>query len=136
LPYNAQGQVSGTSAKPGSGTVAYVAINPNARYVVAGIGALANAGRNTFPLRPTNNIDLSLVKRFSVTERMHFEIGGQFFNVLNHAQYTGGYLSDVAGSQQTNSRSDLVPSSPLFGRFDQFYSSNSRFGQLVARFSF
>jgi hypothetical protein len=117
-------------------TVAYVANNSNARYVVAGLGALANGGRNTFPLKPTDNIDLSLLKRFNITERIRFEIAGQFFNVLNHAQYTGGFLSDVAGSSQINSRNDLIPSKSLFGRFDQFYSSNSRFGQLVARIVF
>jgi len=131
--YNALGQAVAT----GSGSiVAYVANNPNARYIVAGLGAVANGGRNTFPLRPTNNIDLSLVKRFNVTERVRLEIAGQFFNVLNHAQYTGGFVSDVAGSSQTTSRNDLIPSNGLFGRFDQFYSSNSRFGQLVAKITF
>ncbi len=130
--YNALGQATTSAAS----IVAYVANNPNARYVVAGLGAIANGGRNTFPLKPTDNIDLSLAKRFSFTERVKFEIAGQFFNVLNHAQYTGGYLSDVAGSMQINSRSDLVPSSPVFGRFDQFYLSNSRFGQLSAHITF
>ena len=131
--YNAQGQAVAAGS---ASIVAYVANNPNARYVVAGVGALANAGRNTFPLKPTDNIDLGVAKRFNFTERIRLEFGGQFFNVLNHAQYTGGYLSDVAYSQQITSRSDLVPSSPLFGRFDQFYSSNSRFGQLFARINF
>ena len=136
LPYNAKGQVSGTASKPGAETVAFVAINPNARYVQAGVGALPNGGRNTFPLKPTDNIDLSLIKRINITERVRFELAGQFFNVLNHAQYTGGFLSDVAGSQQINSRNDLIPSNALFGRFDQFYSSNSRVGQLVAKIVF
>jgi len=131
--YNAQGQAVSMGDPT---TVAYVANNSNARYVVAGLGALSNGGRNTFPLKPTNNIDLALMKRFNLTERIRFEVAGQFFNVLNHAQYTGGYLSDVAGSSQINSRNDLIPSNPLFGRFDQFYSSNSRFGQLVARIVF
>jgi len=121
LPYNAKGQVSGTAAKPGVDTVAFVAINSNARYVQAGVGALANGGRNTFPLKPTDNIDLSLIKSFNITERLRFELAGQFFNVFNHAQYTGGFLSDVAGSSQINSRNELIPSSPQFGRFDQFY---------------
>jgi hypothetical protein len=131
--YDAQGQAV-TLGDPAA--VAYVANNPNARYVVAGLGALPNGGRNTFPLKPTNNIDLALMKRFNITERIRFEVAGQFFNILNHAQYTGGYLSDVAGSSQVNSRNDLIPSNALFGRFDQFYSSNSRFGQFVARIVF
>lgn len=133
--YNAAGQV----VKFGDpSTVAYVANNPNARYIEAGLGARANAGRNTFPLKPTNNIDMGLSKRFNFTERVRFEITGQFFNLLNHPQYTGGYLTDVAatGANQIVSRQDLVPQNPLFGRFDQFYSSNSRFGQLAAKIVF
>lgn len=133
--YNAQGQVVAAGSPS---IVAYVANNPNARYVEAGVGALANGGRNTFPLKPTDNIDLGVSKRFNFTERIRFEISGQFFNVLNHAQYTGGYLTDVAstGSNQIVSRQDLEPQSPLFGRFDQFYSSNSRFGQVAAKIVF
>ena len=116
--------------------VAYVAMNPNARYVVANLGALANAGRNTFPLKRTNNIDMSLQKRFNLTERYRFDIGGGFFNVFNHAQYTGGYISDVSNNTYIGSRNDLIPSSPAFGRFDEFYSSNSRQGQLFGRIVF
>jgi hypothetical protein len=131
--YNAKGQ---TVAPGNASIVAYVANNPNARYVVAGSGALANGGRNTFPLKPTDNIDLSLTKRFSITERMKLEFVGQFYNLFNHAQYTGGFISDVASNGFTGSRNDLLPNNPLFGRFDQFYSSNSRTIQLVARFKF
>jgi hypothetical protein len=132
-PYNANGQAV-SMGDPG--TVAYVANNPKARYVVAGLGALSNSGRNTYPLGPSNNIDLCLIKRISLTERIRFEVGGQFFNILNHAQYTGGYVSDAAGQEQINSNSDLVASKALFGRFDQFYSSNSRVGQVVAKIVF
>jgi hypothetical protein len=130
--YNSAGQKT-TSA---SAIVAYVANNSSARYVVAGVGALANGGRNTFPLHPINNIDLNLKKRFNFTERTSFDIGGGFYNILNHAQYTGGYINDVASRGYTNARNDLVPSDPLFGRFDQFYSSNSRFVQLFAHITF
>ncbi len=132
-PYNAQGQ---SVAEGDPGIVAYVANNPNARYVQAGLGALTNAGRNTYPLHPTDNIDFSVLKRFSVTERVNFQIGCQFFNVLNHPQFTGGYLSDVSSNGYTNSRNDLLPQSPQFGRFDQFYSSNSRQLQGVAKITF
>jgi len=131
--YNAAGQ----PVASGSGSiVAYVANNPNARYVVARAGALANSGRNTFPLKPTDNIDLGIKKRFDITERFHFDIGAQMFNALNHSQFTGGYLSDVSTNGNTTARNDLIPSDPLFGRFDQFYSSNSRQLQLVAHIVF
>ena len=130
--YSSTGQVT----KSASAIVAYVANNSNARYVVAGVGALANGGRNTFPLHPIDNIDLNLKKRFSMTEQRWFDIGASFYNVMNHAQYTGGYLNDVASRGYTNARNDLVPSDPLFGRFDQFYSSNSRSIQIFAHFTF
>jgi hypothetical protein len=130
--YNSRGQVATTSGS----IVAYVANNPNARYVVAGSGALANGGRNTFPLHPINNIDLNLKKRFSFGERFSFDIGAQFYNILNHAQYTGGFTNDVASNGFIGARNDLVPSDPLFGRFDQFYSSNSRAVQVFAHIVF
>ena len=131
--YNAQG----VAQKSGSASiVAYVANSANARYVVAGSGALATGGRNTFPLHPTDNIDMGLKKRFNFTERFSFDIGSQFYNLLNHAQYTGGYLSDVASRGFTGARNDLVASDPLFGRFDQFYRSNSRTLQIFAHFTF
>ena len=79
---------------------------------------------------------MQLAKRFNVREGMRLQIAGQFFNVLNHAQYVGGFINDVAPNAFTGARNDLVPSDPLFGRFDQFYSSNSRTIQLNAKFTF
>jgi hypothetical protein len=130
--YNSSGQVAASSGS----IVAYVANNSNARYVVAGSGALANGGRNTFPLHRINNIDMSLKKRFNLGERYAFDIGAQMFNVFNHPQFTGGYTNDVASNGFINARNDLVPSDPLFGRFDQFYSSNSRVVQIFAHITF
>lgn len=142
--YNAQGQavclgsLSGSAGcANASSIVAYVANNPNARYVIAGSGALANGGRNTFPLAPTNNIDLALTKRFSFGERFGFNIGGQFLNVLNHPQFTGGYVNDVSlNANAANARNYLVPSDPMFGRYDLFFTSNSRQVQVFAKFTF
>jgi len=142
--YNAQGQavclgsLSNTSACPNSNEiVAYVANNPNARYVTAGAGALAKGGRNTFPLNPTNNIDAALRKQFDLGERIRFSIGGQFLNLLNHPQFTGGFVNDVSlNAAAAIARNELVPSDPLFGRFDLFYTSNARQIQVFAKLSF
>jgi hypothetical protein len=131
--YNAAGQAV---AMGDPSTVAYVANSANARYVVAGSGALANAGRNTFALKPIDNIDLAVKKRFNITERISFDIGAGFYNVFNHAQYTGGFLSDVAPNSNTTSRNDLIPDNQYFGNFSQFYSSNSRTGQVFAHLVF
>jgi hypothetical protein len=131
--YNAQGQAV---AAGNASIVAYVANNSNARYVVAAQGALANGGKNTFPLHPTNNIDMSVKKRFAFGETRSFTIGAQFYNILNHAQFTGSHVSDVLSYGYIGSRNDLLPSNSAFGRFDEFYTSNSRVGQLSAKFEF
>src|SRR6185437_13200860 len=68
-------------------TVGYLAINPNAQYIVAGAGALATSARNTLATAPTNDFSLSTYKDFNITERMKFRFGAQFANVINHAQF-------------------------------------------------
>jgi len=118
-------------------TVAYVANNPNAGYIVAGPGALSNGGRNTLPLAPVNNIDASIEKKFNIKERMAVQFGIQTFNLFNHAQFTGGYLSDVTPfTTNGTSRAFLIPSSSSFGQYDQFVPSNARSAQIVAKFTF
>jgi hypothetical protein len=117
-------------------TVAYVAQTPNARYIQAGQGVFANAGRNTYPLHPINNIDFQLLKRFGLSERMRVEVGAQFSNLLNHPQWTGDLLNDVYPNQNNNTRSFLLTGNSAFGRFDQFFTSNSRTTTVVARFVF
>jgi len=133
-PYNKAGQV----VAAGSSTiVAYVAKNPNARYIVAGLGSNPTSGRNTFPLARTNNVDFSLLKRLNFTERLRFEVGAQAFNLFNHSQFVGGYISDVNPFGTASiSRAFLVPSSSSFGQFDQFFPSNSRTVQIVGRIVF
>ena len=85
----------------------------------------------------TNNFDASLMKRIGFGEARSFQVGVQAFNLFNHAQFVGGYLSDVSAfSTAAISRNFLVPSSPFFSQTDQFFASNSRQMQLVARFVF
>ena len=82
--------------KAGAGNiVAYVANNPNARYVVAALvrSRMAAATRSHYT-PPTTSMRLC-TKRFTITERIKWISAGSILNVLNHAQYTGGYISDV-----------------------------------------
>src|SRR5262249_19516053 len=46
-------------------TVGYLATNPNAQYIQAGNGALADTGRNTLPLPGIRNVDISVFKNFA-----------------------------------------------------------------------
>ena len=76
-------------------TVAYLATNPNARYIAAGNGALANAGRNTFRSPAIQNLDFSIFKNFAITETKKFQLGFDFLNAFNHPQYTPGSVNTV-----------------------------------------
>ncbi|HEY7303867.1 MAG TPA: carboxypeptidase regulatory-like domain-containing protein [Bryobacteraceae bacterium] len=141
IPINASGAAV---AMGDPTTAAYVANDPTAKYVVAGYGTIPNAGRNTLPIRPINNLDLSLIKRFSVTERVKFEFQAQFSNALNHPQYTGGYLNHVDGGnnnlvavqQGSGVKNLLTPGNSIFDRPDQAFSSNPRSITLVAKITF
>ncbi len=131
---------TGTTALKNSAgaTVAFLANNPNAGYVAAPKGTLPNAGRNTMHLNPIDDIDMSIVKRFTVKEKYTMELAGRFLNILNHPQYTGGYLNDVAPIGQTSGASHLFlePTSSIFGVPQAAFSSNPRTMQVSAKFIF
>jgi len=122
-------------------TVAYQAINPSAQYIIAAQGVYPNAARNTYRLPPTDNIDISLVKRFNITERMSLELIGQASNLFNHPQYIGGWLNDVAPANSTiltssQVRNFLNPADSTFNRPDLVFPSNPRILQVAVKFSF
>jgi len=126
-----------TALKNSAGdTVAYLATDASARYIKAGPGAYANAGRNTLRMIGINNFDMSIIKRFSISETKKFELRGEFFNVVNHPQFTPGYIGTVRLTQNTNTRAFLIPDSDSFNKLTEQYSSNPRSIQFVVRFIF
>jgi len=128
-----------TALKNSAGaTVAYLADNPNARYIQAGKGTIPTGGRNTLELPPINDVDMTLVKMFNVTESKQFQFSARFFNLLNHPQYVAGNVSDVAPAGQTSSsaHSFLEPQSGIFAVPSQAFSSNPRTIQLSVKFTF
>jgi Carboxypeptidase regulatory-like domain len=127
---------TGATATTPAETFAYVAKNPNAMYVQAGLGAYANSGRNTIPLSRIDNFDFQVLKRLNITESRRFEIGAQVSNIFNHPQWTGDLLNDVFPNSLNNSRSFLLTGNDDFGRFDKFYTSNPRVMSIVARIVF
>jgi hypothetical protein len=136
IALNRAGVKVGSGSTGDATTVAYVANDPNARYVQAGLGAFPNSGRNTFPMRRTDNVDFALMKRFGFGEDRRFEIAGQAFNIFNHPQWTGDLLNDVFPNAFNNTRSFLLTGNPEFGRFDHFYTSNPRILSISARIVF
>ena len=141
-PNGQDGMSSTVSAlKNSSGqTVAYVANNPNARYIQAGLGAFADSGRNSLQGRPINNVDLSLFKNFNVTERYRVQFGAQFYNLFNHAQFIPGFPNRVDNPQVLNTgsavRAMVTTGNLNFNNPESVFGSNPRFIQLTLKMFF
>ncbi len=126
-----------TALKNSAGaTVAYLATNPNARYIRAQLGAYPNAGRNTLQMPGINNVDLSLAKRFRITESKSFELRGDASNLANHSQFTAGYINSVRLTQQITNNVFLLPQNKSFADWPHNFSNNARTMQIVAKFVF
>jgi len=128
-----------TALKNSAGaTVAYLVNNPGAEYIATPKGALANGGRNTVSFPRINDVDMSLIKKFNITERFKLQISLRSGNIFNHPQYVGGNLNDVASAGQTGTdvRNTLIPSTATFLQFSQGLSSNPRFAQIAAKLTF
>jgi hypothetical protein len=129
-----------TCGAPGSEAfvVGYLAKNPNAQYIAAGLGALTNAGRNTLQMDPINDVDLSIFKRVNFTERMAFEFGAQAFNVINHSQFVAGSINTVnsLGFAPSAHVDYLKPGTDNFNNPKTTFLSHSRSMQLSAKFIF
>jgi hypothetical protein len=122
----------------GGATVAYLANTPNAQYIRAQAGALANSGRNTLQLNPINNWDLSLVKRIAVTERYKVEFAAGFFNAFNHPQFVAGSLNQINSIGRTTGavKNYLTPGKSNFNVANVTFPSNARTAQLALKFIF
>jgi len=127
-----------TALKNSSGaTVAYLADDPTARYIKAGLGAYANGGRNTLATNPIDNFDMSFARKFPVKEGHTIEVRGDFSNVFNHPQFVPGYVNSVRLNQNyITARDFLIPGNTRFAKWDQVFPSNSRSVQLVLRYIF
>jgi hypothetical protein len=118
--------------------VGYYANDPNAYYVAAGSGTLPTSSRNTLAIRPINDLDVTAVKRFDITERYKFEFQAQMWNVLNHSQYLPGSINQInsLGYTDGGTHNYLIPGSPTFNNPEQVFSNNARTMQLTAKFTF
>jgi Carboxypeptidase regulatory-like domain len=120
-------------------TVAYLANNPNARYIQTGNGAMSTIGRNTFRMPGINNFDISLFKNFRFGEgSKRLQLRADFFNAFNHPQYVPGTVNtvDPVGTTAVTQFNTVFPLTPDFGKADQVFSANPRVIQVSGRFSF
>ncbi len=126
--------IAGSTTAQLNNVVAWVAINPNARYIQAGYGALANTGRNTEATRPIDNIDFSLLKRFQIREKIKLEVSGEAYNLFNHAQFIPGSIGDVGRISTSGSTAYVTVNNGTFNNPEKTFSSNPRLMQVVAKF--
>ena len=137
-PAGAAGTSSGVTAlKNSSGaTVAYLAQNPNARYIQAQIGAYANSGRNILRTPAITNIDMAISKKLVFTEKYRMQFAANLFNALNHPQYTLGNINNINLRKTAGSANMYIPGNQSFAQWDQVFSSNPRVIQLTLKLIF
>lgn len=104
-------QVSG----PGASTT-NTCVNPNS---FAGVNSdWGNVRRNSFRGLGYFDTDLNVNKSFTVTERLKFELGGSFFNVLNHPNFAlpNPYVQGITGPFAAMTSLAVQPTTP-YGAF-------------------
>ena len=72
------------------------------------LGVYGNTARNWLRQPGINNWDMGLGKSFNITERVHFQLTGDFFNAFNHHQYvvnTGALIGSGSGGGSSISNS-------------------------------
>jgi len=118
-------------------TVAYVANNPKAQYIIAGNGAYATSSRSNLQTPPTNNFDITAAKHLKFGERYTFDFLAQAFNMLNHPQFITGLINDIRTNGVTGpSRDNFIPNNSVFAQPSKNFPSNARTMQLALKFSF
>jgi len=129
---------TGHAASSPGNIVAYVANNPSAQYIQAGLGAFATAGRNTLQLPGINNLDFSIFKNFRIREGMKVQFRVDMFNAFNHAQFVPGSINGVESTTQTGAAATnlVTVGNPFFDRPDVVFTSHPRVIQMALRFNF
>jgi hypothetical protein len=117
-------------------TVAYVADNPNAQYIRAGLGAIANAGRNTLRTPGFNRTDMTILKNFRFGERYNVQVGAEILDLFNQkpvSLFTDAGAATLSGLAQ--STSFAIVNNAKFNNFS-FGEFPGRTIQLRAKFTF
>jgi len=84
-------------------------------------GTFGNAGRNPFRGPRLDNLDFSIVKNTKLTERVSFQLRGEFFNVLNQPHFanpnTQGFVdpSDPSTFGFIKATPDVAAANPVIG---------------------
>jgi len=102
--------VSGESLTPAGGSTPGLWINPSA-FSVPAVGTWGDLGRNAFRGPALWQADLAVQRRIPLREGKALELRGEFFNVLNRAQY-GNPLADISAPASFGRITSLVNTTP------------------------
>jgi Carboxypeptidase regulatory-like domain len=106
--------------------VGYVAIDPTARFVQAGVGALATTGRNTVSTPGLNIWNIGAFKTTKLTERFTLQFRASTYNTFNHRNFSiglptnNGALDSATNTNPLNAGYIFVTSGPSFLNNHQF----------------
>src|SRR6266404_4660196 len=121
-----------------SNIIGYVAANPTARFIQAGVGAKANAGRDTVSTPGLNIWNMSLLKNTKLSERFSLQFRAETYDTFNHRNSSiglptnNGTIDQVTNANPLSAGYIFVTSANLFLNNHQF-NGGSRTMQLGLR---
>ena len=89
---------------PAQNTVGYVAVNPSAKYIQAGVGAVTTLGRNTYDTPAFNVVNLAVRKEDALTERVHLSFRLEAYNAFNHPNLRSETSAFPIGNKRIDTR--------------------------------
>ena len=119
--------------------IGYTPASANAKYVITGPGARANLARNSFAGPGFGILNLSVGKRFHLSESKYFQAKVDIYNVLNHPNYalSNGNVFSVAGiTTATTTPGYVIPTDPNFLNARGLFSGGFRSLTLGVKFVF
>jgi hypothetical protein len=97
-----------TSVTCGDGNVVgYVAANPTARFIQAGVGTMPTTGRDTVSSPGLNIWNMSVFKTNKLTERASIQFRFQTYNTFNHRNPSVGLPTNNGAVDQANNANPL-----------------------------
>jgi hypothetical protein len=97
--------------------IGYTPVNTGDRYLIAGSGALSTVGRNSVTTPGFGTLNLSVYKTTQISENKSLQLQAQFFNVLNHPNYSlsnGNVFSNAGVTTATTTPGYALPFDPNF----------------------
>ena len=128
----------GDGAACAGSTIGYLAVDPTARYVIAGPDVKATIGRNSFRSPGFGVMNLSVGKKVKISESAYFQIKADFYNVLNHQNFTisNSNIFSTSGVTAATTNAGYVDIADRSFLNPKIFSGGNRQTNLTAKFVF